>query len=107
MVYQSDKLRRRVFVWLSKKRFTLEKVVNDDGFSIIGIEGILIDFGSEDLSKGFVGFEYSDDEKRIGDRDEVEIGEFSAADEELKFLGLIIAHHGSRFIVLIVGIGLH
>ena len=49
------------------RKVTLEKVIDDDSFSVIRVQIIFVNFGSEDLTQRFVGFHHSDDEKRIGD----------------------------------------
>lgn len=57
--------------YINYKKVTLEKVVDDDCFSVVRVQIVFINFCSEDLAWRFTRFHHSNDQKRIGDCDKI------------------------------------
>lgn len=66
---------------LHNAKITLEEEVEGDSLCVVRIQVVPVYFGLQDNFLGFVGLTKFDDQEGIGDRDEVEIGKISAADE--------------------------
>jgi hypothetical protein len=72
------------------ERGTLEKVVDNDSLSVVGVETVVVNPCSEDFPEGFVGLEDSYDKKRISGGDNVQISQISTTHKKFQLFVLVI-----------------
>ena len=81
------------------ERCTLENVVDNDSFSVVGVETIVINFCPEYFPEWFVGLEHAYNKKRISSGDNIQIIQISTTDKQFQLFIRVIIGKRKRTIV--------
>lgn len=72
------------------ERGTLEKVVDNDSFSVVGVETVVVNSCSGDFPERFFGLEHAYHKKRISGGDNVQIRQISTTYKQFQLFVLVI-----------------